>query len=246
MKFHKFVPLVVASLFIIFVGAPGNVAAQEAEKEAGWKFAVELYLWGASIGGETTSGSPISVDFRDLTDKLNAGFMGAVAARKGKWTLLADVIYLDVGENTTVGPGPGINLGMDLTGFVVNSGVGYSFVDTEKGRIIVLGGVRYLNLDLDLALGPLKGGDSGSNWDGIVGAKGIYNLTENWYLAGYLDVGTGDSNVTWQGIGGMGYRFKKWFELNAGYRYLSWDFQGQDTLADLNFQGPFAGLLFRF
>lgn len=61
MKFHKFVPLVVASLFIIFVGAPGNVAAQEAEKEAGWKFAVELYLWGAAIGGETNSGDRKSV-----------------------------------------------------------------------------------------------------------------------------------------------------------------------------------------
>lgn len=245
MKLNNLVSLVVVSFFISFAAALGSVAAQEEKPESSdeWKFALELYLWGASVGGETGDGSSISADFNDLIKKLNAGFMGAGAVRKGKWSLLADVIYLDVGDDTTIVPG--VKLEANLTSWVVNSGIGYSLIDTEKGLLLVLGGVRYLNVDLDLSLGPSKGGGSDSNWDGIIGVKGIYNLTKNWYLWGYADIGTGNSNVTYQGLGAIGYRFK-WFDLNGGYRYLRWDFDKKDLIEDLYFQGPFAGIKFSF
>jgi len=242
MIFNKLVLLVV-SFFVLVAAAPRSVVAQEAEKEAGWKFALELYLWGASIGGKTGSGSDISVDFADLLKRLNMGFMGAAAARKGKWTLLADVIYLNVQDDTRVFSG--VKLNAELAGLVVNSSVGYNLVETERGRLLILGGVRYLYLDLGLGLGPLGRGNTGSNWDGVVGVKGIVNLTEKWYLAGYLDVGTGESKVTWQAIGGIGYRFK-WFDVNGGYRYLRWDFDNTEIVDDLDFHGPFAGVKFDF
>ena len=245
MKLNNLVSLVVVSFFISFAAAFGSVAAQEEKPESSdeWKFALELYLWGASVGGETGDGSSISVDFNDLIKNLNMAFMGAGAVRKGKWFLLADVIYLDIGDDTTIVPG--VKLDANLTGWVVNSGIGYSLIDTEKGLLLVLGGVRYLNVDLDLSLGPRKGGGSDSNWDGIIGVKGIYNLTKNWYLWGYADIGTGNSNVTYQGLGAIGYRFK-WFDLNGGYRYLRWDFDKKDLIEDLYFQGPFAGIKFSF
>ena len=245
MKSNTLVSLVFVSFFITFSGLPCSAAGQEDKPKSNdeWKFAMELYLWGASVGGETGDGSSISADFDDIIDKLDMAFMVAGAIRKGKWLLLADVIYLDVGDDTMVGPG--VKLDVNLKSWVVNSGIGYSLIDTEKGLLIALGGVRYLNADLDLSLGPRKNGDSGSNWDGIIGVKGIYNLTKNWYLWGYLDVGTGDSKITYQGLGAIGYRFK-WFDLNGGYRYLRWDFDQKDVLEELYFHGPFAGIKFSF
>jgi hypothetical protein len=39
----------------------------------------------------------------------------------------------------------------------------------------------------------------------------------------YLDVGTGDSKLTWQGIAGLGYAFS-WAEVIGTWRYLDYRF----------------------
>jgi hypothetical protein len=71
------------------------------------------------------------------------------------------------------------------------------------------------------------------------------NLTEKWYLPFYADIGTGQSKLTWQALGGIGYRFK-WFDFTVAYRYLSWDFGGGAPLDDLQIYGPYAGFIFHF
>jgi hypothetical protein len=38
---------------------------------------------------------------------------------------------------------------------------------------------------------------SGNVWDGIVGIRGKVTLNEKWYLPYHLDVGTGNSEVTY-------------------------------------------------
>jgi hypothetical protein len=71
------------------------------------------------------------------------------------------------------------------------------------------------------------------------------NLGKNWYVPYYLDVGTGESNLTWQALGGIGYRFSK-VNVLAQYRYLEWDFDDDALIDDLNIQGPFVGFEFLF
>ena len=71
------------------------------------------------------------------------------------------------------------------------------------------------------------------------------NLTEKWYLFGYVVIGTGESKLTWQGLGGVGYRFK-WFDLVAAYRYLRWNFDDNKTFGNLYLHGPGVGVRFQF
>ena len=239
--FNKIVLLAV-SAFVITTVIPEAVFAQDTEKDAAWRFSAEVYLWGASVGGKTASGSDIDVDFDTILDDLEIGFMGLFGAYKGKWSLWADLIYLDVEEDTTVFNEP---LSVELSGWIITPAVGYNLVDTERVRLDVLGGARYLYLDLDLRLGPLADEESDSVWDAIVGVRGSFNLTEKWYLPYHLDVGTGDSDFTWQALGGVGYKFK-WFDLLVAYRYLSWDFDDNDAVDDLDLSGPFAGVKFVF
>ena len=239
MRTFNRIALLTLSIFVIATAAPVTVFAQD----PGWQFTAELYLWGASVGGKTTSGSKVDVDFSDLVKDIKMGFMGLVGVQKGKWSLWTDAIYLDVKDDTTVASGQ--QLSAELTGWVVTPAVGYNLVDTERVRLDILGGARYLYLGLDLRLGPNRVEDSGSVWDGIVGVRGSLNLTEKWYLPYHLDVGTGDSDLTWQAFGGVGYRFNK-FDVVLAYRYLSWNFDGSHELDDLNFHGPFAGIKFVF
>lgn len=61
----------------------------------------------------------------------------------------------------------------------------------------------------------------------------------------YLDVGTGDSDLTWQAMGGMGYTFG-WGELVAAWRYLDYNMPASGRVADMNFSGPLVGANFRW
>jgi hypothetical protein len=125
--------------------------------------------------------------------------------------------------------------------------VGYNIIDTGSSRIDLLGGARYLYLKIDLKVDALdfREDDSGSNWDAVIGARGTVNLTENFYLFGYLDIGTGESDLTYQALGGAGYQLK-WFDLIAAYRYLRWEFDDDEVLDHLYIYGPAAGIRFIF
>jgi hypothetical protein len=242
-------PLFLAALLIGLLSA--NVyagSAQAAENPAtaqqdSLEFGFEIYGWGASVGGKNGAGSDLDVDFDDLFKDLKFGFMTVLGARKDKWSFLVDVIYLDVEDDKTVDPG--IKISGELTGWIVTPVVGYNLVDTEKIRLDIVGGARYLYLDTKLGVGPLSDDESGSFWDGIVGVRGNVNLTEKWYLPYYADIGTGNTDLTWQASAGVGYRFSK-VDVILAYRYLDWDFDDNEALDDLNLSGPYLGAKFIF
>lgn len=237
-----------ALLFILCVAlatvTPSLLAAEETAQDEAWKFGAAIYLWGASIGGDSASGSDIDIDFDDLFKNLKMAFMGAGEARKGKWSFMLDAIYLDVEDDDKVAPG--VKADVELFGWIVTPSVGYNLYETEKGRLDVLGGARYLWLKSRLDLtGYPKISDSGDVWDAIVGLKGRVNLTEKWYIPFYGDIGTGDSDLTWQAFAGIAYKFKR-VDVTLAYRYLYWDFDDNDVFDDLDLSGPYVGVKFAF
>ena len=90
-----------------------------------------------------------------------------------------------------------------------------------------------------------KATDSAHNWDGIVGVKGQWDFTDKWYATGYFDVGTGDSDYTWQVLASVAYRFKR-LDAVVGYRYLQYEFDKDAPIKDLDVRGPFFGAKFLF
>ena len=245
MRLNKILLLFV-SLLVLVAGAPVTAATQEVTQTDNWKSALELYFWGASIGGKSASGSDIDIELDDILDSLELVFMGAAGVSKGKWTLAVDLIYLDVEESDAIRPN--LNATVKLTNWIITPVVGYNLVDTEKSRLDILGGARYLHMKADLqtvALTTRRAEDSGSNWDAIIGARGDVDLAEKWYLFGYLDIGTGESDLTWQALTGIGYKFKR-FDVRAVYRYLSWDFDDNPVLDELDISGPAVGIRFLF
>ncbi len=96
-----------------------------------------------------------------------------------------------------------------------------------------------------LGVRQVKSSASGHVWDGIVGVRGQVNLSDKWYLPYHMDMGTGDTDFTWQVLGGIGYRFRK-VDAQVGYRYLDWDFDDNDVFNDINMKGLYGGVRFRF
>jgi hypothetical protein len=102
-----------------------------------------------------------------------------------------------------------------------------------------------LSLDSELRVGPYRAEPSGDHWDAIIGVRGKVNFTEHWHLPFHLDIGTGETDFTWQALVGIGYSFTS-VDLVAGYRYLQWDFDHSTAIDDLDYSGPFGGIRIRF
>jgi hypothetical protein len=83
--------------------------------------------------------------------------------------------------------------------------------------------------------------------DGIVGIKGrsAFGTHRKWFAPYYVDVGTGDSDLTWQVMAGLGYAFK-WGDLISGWRYVDYKFKSDSPNESESFNGPFLGAAFHW
>jgi hypothetical protein len=234
-------------------------AAPDADPDK-WTFGVEVYAWGAAIGIETIGGNDIDISFSDIIDNLDLTVMAMTMARKGNWTVLADVIYMDLDDdqNGAVNfpnhpnlPAVSTYGKVQMQAFIGTLEGGYKVFESESTRLDAMLGARYLDVDVDLTLDVgsfgTKASDSEGNWDGIVGLLGKTNLGEKWYLTYYADVGTGQSDLTWQALASLSYRFKH-VDAAVGYRYLDYEFDNDNVefLDSLDISGPYAGVKFWF
>ncbi|MEW6078272.1 MAG: hypothetical protein AB1724_10700 [Thermodesulfobacteriota bacterium] len=249
-----------ALILVLAAAVSAGAAEKDSAQSRAWQFGADFYLWMIELGGETAGGEDLDVPFHDILDNLDFAFLGALQARNGGWHLSLDVNYLDVeGDNSSRLTLPGGNdLKAEVTvkeqAWVVTPVAGYSVVGTKGFSMEVLAGLRYLymkpELEFDIT-GPLNSrgrciSDSEDVWDGVAGIRGEVNLAEDWYLLYYADLGTGDSDLTWQALAGAGYRIGKSADVVAAYRYLEWQFEDDKVLDSLDISGPLVGVRFRF
>ena len=158
----------------------------------------------------------------------------------------------------------GVNADLDMTQWIVTLTGGRNVWESEALSVDLFAGARYLDLDsetkvkLDAKLAIdtrfktfVRGGTreatvsvSENLWDGIVGIKGKVTLYKNWYMPFYADVGTGESDITWQAAGGLGYDFDG-INVVLIYRHLSWH-ANDKMITDLSYSGPMLGAAFHF
>ncbi len=250
----------VTKLITLF-GAPlaglcfsAHVAGQgEAPSSNDWNYGAEVYLWGASVGLDTSGGDEIDVEFTDLIEDLKLGGMGALVAERGKWRFAADFIYLDVDDNVDEVVPPGIKLDeAELAAWLVTPMVGYEFARTDQSRFRVYGGARYLWTETTITaktVPPLpafrvKEKEKATLLDGVIGLHGFTDFNERWYASYMADIGTGDSDITYHALAAINYRFSS-VDASFGYRYIRWELD-DEFIDELDFSGLFAGVKFHF
>ena len=255
MKFYlQRLTIGLALVFCFFMATALPAMADTETNPYRWKFGGSAYLWAAGVEGTDSAGDEIDVSFSDILKDLDGGIMGIIAAQRGKLTLLADIIYLSIHQETSstgnlIGIPTKIDVDVKLKGFVATFGVAYRVIEDEMTSLDLLVGGRYFRLDVDLDadVGGSKssGSDSGDVLDAIIGSQVTLNLSDRWYLSCYADIGAGDSKLTWQAWPGVGYRLKH-VDVVAGYRHLAWETDDGDTIDDINFSGPMIGVKLRF
>jgi hypothetical protein len=257
---------------VSLVLAPAHAIAEEISDD--WRFAAELYGWLPVIGGHTTfptSGSGIDVDVAKILDHLKMTAMGSFTLQKGRWGAYTDLIYLDIGDsksqtrNISIGGTPlpasvTTAADFDLKSTIWTLGISYRITASQAATFDVAAGIRLASLKPDLKweftgdFGPIvplprtgSGGTSTDQWDGIVAVKGrvAFGADRKWMMPYYLDVGTGDSDVTWQALLGLDYAFG-WGDLGLAWRYLDYELKSGKPIESLNFNGPAFGATFRW
>lgn len=259
-------PLLAAALA---AAAPLSAGAQGMAD--GWEFEVSVYGWFPGISGTTSfppngSGPSIDVSMGDVIDALKFAFMGSFEARKGQWGLWTDLVYADFGASHqttfTVRPPnlPAVpvqaDAQLDIKSWIWTLTGLYGLKADNEGTMDLLFGVRLLDMTNTLGwslAGPGPINPSGSKevsasyWDGVVGLKGRARLgaERKWFVPYYVDVGTGESKLTWQVNAGIGYQFD-WGSVLATWRYLDYDFKSDSKVQSLSFNGPTIGVAFKF
>ena len=218
-------------------------------------------------GGSTE----FKIDIDDILDNLKFTLMGTFDMRKGRWGIFTDVIYMDVGgsqtgtREATIGGiqlpvNASANVDLDLTSWIWTLTGYYRALDQPGMTLDILAGARYL--DVEQKVNWNVTGNFGSipipdrtgaaeagltNWDAIIGLKGrfAFGVQNAWFVPYYLDVGAGNSDLTWQGIAGLGYAFR-WCEVVAAWRYLYYDLPSDKAIKDMSFSGPAIGVTFRW
>jgi hypothetical protein len=224
---------------------------QDSTDDSEWHFGVAPYLFAAGISGTVGArGRTLEVDanFGNVWENLDMGLMGAFEARKGRFVILNDLLWTKLSAEKDT-PGPFYStakLGVNI--FIFDPEVGYRFVDSEKGSLDVLGGVRIWSVEtnLNVTTGAMPGFDVSQRktWAApVVGLHGVANITPKFFLAGKFDIGGAGigADLTTQLYGAAGYKITKHVALIGGYRWLQVDY---DDEAGFLFDTQMSGLMF--
>lgn len=254
------------AILATLVCSAANAAADSTFDDDRWHTTLRLYGWLPQVSGTTSFSlsdsdrSRVSMDQAQLLDQLQFAFMGSAEVRKGRWSVVTDLIYLDLHDDGSRGIdfSPRLDAGLSakvdakLTGWVWTLAGGYTLWHNNNANVDVVLGARYLQMKSENQLSLTGSGSAGREvkqdldvsldlWDVIIGAHGRIAFDDRWFVPYYFDVGTGDSELTSTAYTGVGYAFD-WGELTLTYRYLYYD-QGQSkTIQDLAFHGPVFGV----
>ena len=247
-----------ASAILASAGEPAAPPIVTPPASSPWEFRITPYAWLTAIDGTNgPSANPAEVDasFRDLADFIEMAAALQLELRRGRWGLLADGFYSELGNSGTA-PGPAqAHVDIDFEQFLGELEILYRIADCPDYFVDAYAGVRYNDLSLDLEIeGAGPGGadldvSADRDWaDPIIGLRSQWNINDRWYLAGKGDIGGFgvSSDFTWNLQASVGYNFTEMFSMELGYRYFDTDYEHDGFTYDIAQFGLLLAGNFRF
>ena len=260
MKKHKFY-VVIAWFVILFYGAGSVQAFAQGKSDAKkWNFITEIYLLFPNMNGETGIGDlvsvPIDANPGDIFSNLRFGGMLYFEAQTKKWAITSDLVFMNLGNEIT-------ETTLLHSGTVkANQGIWEAaglyrllpFLELGFG-----GRLNHLKTEMDVRRNVFPAGteevirENAAWWyDPVLIARLSADIKDKWLFQLRGDVGGFGigSDFTWQAQAYFGYRFSKLFQLTAGYRILSIDYQkttdSEPFVFDIDEFGPVIRFGFNF
>jgi opacity protein-like surface antigen len=261
---QRFTALFVVSFLLVMSAAlPAQTKATASSEQLNfrddtWHVSISPYLWMAGMNGSVAfGGHEVRVDqsFGDILGNLKFGVMALSEVRRGRIALLTDLMYIRLSDETAIPveglPGT-LNVKTSLNTFTLTQYFGYRILGNQRGSIDFLTGGRYYHVDpsitADAGLPTRLSFSTTNNWaDFVEGGRLVLNLTPRigTFLIG--DVGGGGSVLTWQLMGGVGYKWSKRWSTSAAYRRLYFNRQTSNGFGlEQTQHGFIVGATYRF
>ena len=227
-------------LFLFLSNCLNNVSAQSPDSAKKWNFLTEVYVMFPYMNGETGVGNlitvPVDANPGDIFSKLKFAGMIYLEASTKKWAITSDIVYMNL--NQEVSHSTLIHSGTVIAKQFIWEPAGLfriaSFLEAGIG-----GRLNSLQSDIDVRRNVLPAGteevtaSASKIWfDPILIARISADVKDKWLFQFRGDLGGFGvgSDFTWQLQAYAGYRFSKLFQLTAGYRILSIDYdKGSDA-----------------
>jgi hypothetical protein len=241
-------------------------------RAADWEFSLAPYLWGAGLEGTLEAervSADVDIPFSDIWDNLDAGVLTQFEARRGRFSLASNLVYLKLSPDAERPRSPLLPVaspGSFRVRAVVQQGIlelrpaweVAAFEPAEGARLALdLGpGARVMWLDqhLHVALRPgvpvgpfSRRFDESNAWVDLLAAARVrarfgerLGLTVAGDYGGF-DLGS-SSHRTWSLLGVFTYRLGEHWDLALGWRTL----ELERGAADIEMAGPLVGAAYRF
>jgi hypothetical protein len=222
----------------------GNAALSRSEP---WSFTITPYLWAAGLDGNTMAdglGSPIDTGYRFFSlDNLDLALAAGVEARKGRWTVLLDGLYVDFNDSFN---GPLLaTTDVQVSGGYFETSAAYPAAHIEGLDVVF--GMRYVALEPTVRLDPGPEASRRASWlDPLVGVRFTHDFDGRWSVTLRGDIGGfGVSSELATNVAAIfSYRLANAMTLRFGYRALQMDFKENRFVFDALVQGYAVGLAF--
>jgi hypothetical protein len=239
------------------VSSPGkNWRPQGDTDPEKWSFEVSPYIWAAALKGDLrvrNTTANVDASFSDIFHNLDFSFATAAEAIKGKWRVLIDENYINLGTTGTGPLGDPIDVQPTLNFFELGASYAPVIIGNKNSTaneplppvfsLEVIGGLRYTHFGLGLQRAGNPGVEGSRNLVDFFGGNRFkirphpkVTLIEKYTLGG------GGSNFVWTFSSLLDYRFRKCLSAWGGYQVLSMD--SDDPSNVVGFDGQLRGLIF--
>ena len=238
-----------AAFLALMLAIPAAANAQESAPQR-WAVEITPYLWAAGLDGDTAAdgtGSEIDTDYTFFSlDNLDFALGTSVEARKGRWGMLYDAMYVEFSDAFERSAGSEVEVS---GGFVETVG---SMTASNGRPLELLFGLRYVALKSTVDIPPVPRASARESWlDPIVGLRFAHEFNDRWSVALRGDIGgagiSSSSSELATNVSAMfGWRVGEKLTLHGGYRMLQMDFDGDSLVLDATIQGYVVGVGWAF
>jgi YfaZ precursor len=244
--------------------SPGSVVIAQAgaapAQGKDWQVTVAPYFWMARTKMNLDVGQfsrSTTIDFVDVVPDLHGAFAAHAEATWREWTGFLDLFYISMGQSE---PKAGVSVSTNIQELFFEFGATYRLPALSLGgagslTFEPLAGGRFMWVDVSLGFPNQKVSTSGSVIDPMIGGRIVWRITDTvsvWFRGDVAGFGISDSqsNLTYNLLGGVEWRFVPRASALVGFRYLNIDLEKNDRRqtfnADIEMFGPFIGVNFYF
>ena len=231
--------------------AVSSGAAASTASDSNWQLVVAPYLWFPGVHGSLGGPNGREVGFKaspgDLLSHFRFGLMGAADLSYKRIVMPLDIMWIRLGGDRGFPNTPNQTVvNYKAQEFLLTQKVGYRVIDQERIKIDALAGFRYWHFHQSVRFTTNSLNFSASqDWvDPLVGGRITGILTPKFEVTIGGDVGGwgAGSQIDYQAFGLLGYRIKPALALQAGYRYLYFDYRrGTGSFIDIATSGVIFG-----